>query len=264
MKIRHSQLTALKMQPSRLRAIIILLVMLLAAGATILLKPTQRLADQQGQIDLETMIPKQFGEWKAVPSKLVQMSLSLRREGEATAVNPYDDILMRTYENGKGQQVMLALAWGKNQRQEIKAHRPEFCYTAQGFKIQSLMPAIFSNIKGSSNPVIGKRMIALGSHRNEAVSYWIRLGDTFPSSGLETRMKIFKDSLRGKLNDGILVRASTVISQESEASAAYLEHEKFLMELVDGVGIRKPNLLVPSVVKFDSNNLLPNQLNILK
>mgnify|MGYP001273119669 CR=1 FL=1 len=258
------QLDALKTQPSQSRAFVILSAMLLAAVAAILLKPSQNIEGQYGQVDLETLIPKQFGDWNAVSSNLVQTSLSIRREGEATAVNPYDDILMRTYENSEGRQMMLALAWGKTQRQEVKVHRPEKCYTAQGFKVQGLIPTVFNNIKGASTPVIGKRMIALGGHRKEAVSYWIRLGDIFPSTGLETRMKIFNDGLRGKLNDGILVRASTVINQESEASEAYREQEKFLGELVNNVGELMPDLLVPFMGKFDSNKLLLKQLNILK
>lgn len=242
----------------------ILLAMLVAVGLAIALKPIIEKTGKDQALSLEKAVPKTLGQWKTVPSKLVQMSLSLGREGDPTADNPYNDILMRTYENGTGQQIMLALAWGKNQRQEIKVHRPEFCYTAQGFKVHSLVPAIFNHIKDSSSPVIGKRMIAMGRQRSEAVSYWIRLGDAFPTSGLETRMKIFKDGLRGKLNDGILVRVSTVISQESEVSAAYLEQEKFMVELVNTVGRLAPNLLVPLVVKVDNNNLLPNQMNILK
>ena len=235
------QSTAVKNKPTQAKAFAILSLMMIAALAAVLLKPSV----QQGQIDLETLIPKQFGEWKAVPSNLVQMSLSIKREGEANTVNPYDGILMRIYENSEGKQMMLALAWGKAQRQEVKVHRPEKCYTAQGFNVQNLEPTVFANIKTSSKPVVGKRMLALGNHRNEAVSYWIRLGDIFPATGLEARMKIFKDGLGGKLNDGILVRASTVINQESEASEAYWEQEKFLAELVKSVGESMPNLLVP-------------------
>ncbi len=38
---------------------------------------------------------------------------------------------LRSYVNANGDVVMLALAYGRHQRQEIKIHRPELCYTSQ-------------------------------------------------------------------------------------------------------------------------------------
>ena len=46
------------------RNIILGLAMLAAAGLAIAITPTSKIADQGPKIDLETMIPKQFGEWK--------------------------------------------------------------------------------------------------------------------------------------------------------------------------------------------------------
>ena len=40
------------------------LAMLLAALGGLMLKPTNLIADQKPKINLETMIPKQFSEWK--------------------------------------------------------------------------------------------------------------------------------------------------------------------------------------------------------
>ena len=39
------------------------LAMLAAAGLALAITPTSKIADQGPKIDLETMIPKQFGEW---------------------------------------------------------------------------------------------------------------------------------------------------------------------------------------------------------
>ncbi len=53
---------------------------------------------------------------------------------------PYDDVLMRAYGNSQGDIVLLAVAYGRNQRQEVKIHRPDVCYTAQGFQLVERSP----------------------------------------------------------------------------------------------------------------------------
>ena len=58
-----------------------------------------------------------------------------QRPGETDPEAPYDDVLMRSYTNAHGEVVMLALAYGRHQRQEIKIHRPELCYTSQGYAV---------------------------------------------------------------------------------------------------------------------------------
>mgnify|MGYP003340463721 CR=1 FL=1 len=57
---------------------------------------------------------------------------------ETDTEQPYDQTLMRTYANSHGEQIMLALAWGERQRQDVKVHRPEVCYPAQGFAIRQI------------------------------------------------------------------------------------------------------------------------------
>jgi hypothetical protein len=45
-----------------LRNIILMALMLAASGLAVALRPTQRLADQEPKMDLEAMIPREFGE----------------------------------------------------------------------------------------------------------------------------------------------------------------------------------------------------------
>ena len=48
----------------------------------------------------------------------------------------YEQQLSRTYENAQGYRIMLSIAYGGNQRDELELHKPEVCYVAQGFVLQ--------------------------------------------------------------------------------------------------------------------------------
>ena len=191
---------------------------------------------------LENVVPLQLGEWENKPSSSVQVSVN----SISDAV--YDQVLMRTYENRSGKQVMLAIAFAAQQRQEVKIHQPEVCYPAQGYKLLAIRPHDFT-VESSLSSVKGKQLLFKNNARLEAVSYWVRIGDAYPVSGWEMRVKIFKDGLKGKVADGVLVRVSTVINDESEASAIYDMHEKFLAELVRDVEESNPDLLVSANIR---------------
>jgi EpsI family protein len=181
-------------------------------------------------------VPLSFNEWKSVPSSLVQMDLSPRSaDAQQSAANTYDETVMRTYVDGKGSNIMLALAYGRNQRQEQKIHRPELCYVAQGFELQSIKAAAIDLKMGQAEHVTAKRMFVKSRDRQEAVSYWIRTGNIYSDSAVESRLQIFKEGLKGDVPDGILVRASQFVpfgASDAEIEAVYQKQEKFLAQLV--------------------------------
>ena len=179
---------------------------------------------------LAPSIPTSFGDWREVQG-VAQADLSTTDEGTRSLEQPYDDVLMRTYVNRDGAQMMLALAYAKEQRQDVKLHLPEICYPAQGYKVLAIQPASL-DVQPGKAPILGKHMIASGNSRTEAVSYWVRIGDAYPQGGLSMRMKILRDGLAGKVADGILVRASMTLRDESEAGAAYALEQQFLTQLV--------------------------------
>ncbi|MGS0759311.1 exosortase C-terminal domain/associated protein EpsI, partial [Roseateles sp. GG27B] len=49
----------------------------------------------------------------------------------------YDETLAMTFKNAAGERVMLSLAYGRNQHKGMITHRPEICYPAPGFKLNS-------------------------------------------------------------------------------------------------------------------------------
>jgi hypothetical protein len=83
--------------------------MLLAALGGVMLKPTNLIADQKPTINLETMIPKQFSEWKIDESII---PLQADPERKALLNKLYNQTLSRTYINQRGDRVMLAIAYG--------------------------------------------------------------------------------------------------------------------------------------------------------
>ncbi|MEZ0318320.1 MAG: exosortase C-terminal domain/associated protein EpsI [Methylophilaceae bacterium] len=233
--------SAIKMMYLPIRSsLIVCALLILAAALSVLVTPTYK--ELAKPPVLEDVVPLKLGEWENRPSPYAQVSVNTFTQAISDAI--YDQVLMRTYEDKAGSQVMLALAFAGEQRQEIKIHQPEVCYPAQGYQMLAIKDHVF-NIPSYPFPINGKQLIFKKDNRLEAVSYWIRLGNSFPSSGMEMRLRILKEGLKGNLDDGVLVRVSSIINQESDAPAAYALHEKFLTDVVAEVGKSTPNLIVP-------------------
>jgi exosortase B len=209
---------------------VMLVGMLLATAVAQALTP--RLQSNASVEPLADSVPQQFGEWKAMLAATSQAELSTADDGGKSQDQPYDDVLMRTYVNQAGDRVMLAIAYSREQRQDVKLHLPEICYPAQGYKVLKLAPAALSVSAGGAT-LPGKHMLASGNGRTEAVTYWARISDAYPQGGLAMRMKIFRDGLRGKVSDGILVRSSMLVRDADDAPAAYATQERFLRSLVN-------------------------------
>jgi EpsI family protein len=211
-------------------------------GLATILKPNHNYASHVS--DFEQTIPRVLDGWAEVQQSTPQVSVV---SDEKSLVNElYDYTLMRTYADQAGHQVMLALAYAKEQRQDVKIHQPDICYPAQGYQLLKSETVTFDEFKRSS-PVIGKRQLYQGQNHLEAVSYWIRVGDRTMTSGLQMRLKIIEDGLLNRrLDDGILVRVSSAITDESKLAEVYALHEKFLLEFARQVESRSPGLLLPN------------------
>jgi EpsI family protein len=236
-RLKASQaLTAVTGKP----ALIIMLGMFVAVGSAYVLTPVMGM--KKAVAALAASVPTRIGDWTEVKSSIVQADMSPAVDGKKPEGQPYDDVLLRTYSNKNGDQVMLALAYAKEQRQDVKIHLPEICYPAGGYKVLVETPTPMA-VLPNGGTVPGKRLLTEGNGRTEAVSYWVRIGDGYPQGGLATRMKIFRDGMGGIVTDGILVRASMLISNTSQASGSYETQENFLKELVEVVDNTKMKLV---------------------
>ncbi len=220
-------------------------VMALAMAASLAVVPllTPELQAVTGSPQLEASVPTAFGDWTRVD--IPQGSVDVvANDGRGTLRQPYDEVLMRTYRNGKGDEVMLALAYGREQRQDIKVHRPELCYAAAGFRVVSTQDNAFGNLVGADAAVHGKRLYAESRRGNEAVSYWIRIGDVYTDSGWDARRHIVAQGLQGKIPDGMLVRVSRRVDNLREAEAAWPQLDDFLDALIESLPEQTRGFLV--------------------
>jgi EpsI family protein len=219
--------------------------MLAAAAIAVMLVP-KKFDVAGGAIDLDTLVPAELGGWREVRSAVPQVDLTPRREGdehERTTDEPYDQTIMRTYARADGATIMLALAYGSRQRQEVKIHRPELCYLAQGFAVgrRGAAPIVFED----GRAVTATRLVARSDRRVEPITYWIRIGEEITRSALDSRLAILREGLRGRIPDGILVRVSSAHAPSDPATErAYENQDDFLRALVGALEPRARRILL--------------------
>ncbi len=198
-----------------------------------------------GRETLAQSIPTQFGDWKEVSFAGDQIDPGKGTTDEPNMDRPYDDVLMRAYGNSHGDVVLLAVAYGRNQRQEVKIHRPDVCYTAQGFQLVE-RNAVSLPFGGRPEAAVhGMRMLVKAPGRTEAISYWIRIGNVFTENAWAIRYHIFKQGLAGQAVDGVLVRASRIEQGSGTASGTrYRVQEQFLGDMVRALPPQARRLLL--------------------
>ncbi len=209
--------------PSFAKGLVLLAMMASTAWAANAFRPTERLADLKPKIELGTQIPKQFGEWTEdttllpiLPNPEVQAKLDVL----------YSATLARTYRNTKGDRVMLSIAYGSDQGSEATAvHRPEFCYSAQGFSVSDLGIAEAS-IGGRLLKV--KHLVGVVGNRREPITYWITLDETATLPGFGRKYEQIRYGLRGEIPDGLLFRVSSIGNSDTEN---FKLQDKFLNDL---------------------------------
>jgi EpsI family protein len=199
-------------------------------------------------LSLAQIVPTQFGEWTELRDGSAPVDPTNGTAADRTMKSPYDDVLMRAYRNAKGETILLAVAYGQHQRQEIKIHRPELCYISQGFGVLNQSTTRFPAIHEGADRISGVRMLVGGPRRVEAVSYWIRIGDIYSENAWKTRAYIFTQGLQGRVVDGVLMRVSQVVPDADSASTErYAVQEKFAADLVSAVPPAARHLLTGTI-----------------
>lgn len=215
------------MKAAGFKHIVIGVCMFAAAGMALALKPTTKLADAELAIDLETLIPKRFGEWQVDESVV---SIAVNPEVRAKLDKIYGQTLSRTYVNTAGRRIMLSIAYGANQSSDdFQVHRPEFCYSAQGFQIKKGWE---DNLQYGAASVPIKRLEAIQGRRNEPITYWITIGDRATLPGISRKLTQLSYGLTGKIPDGMLIRISSI---SPDAAKEYRLQDQFANAMLDAV-----------------------------
>jgi EpsI family protein len=197
--------------------------MLAASGLALALRPTHKIAMHGPAIELETIIPITFGEWRV--EKVNPLSMVDPQQQEAID-KVYTQTLSRTYVNNLGYRIMLAIAYGDDQRDSMQLHYPEMCYPAQGFSLQGKEKGTMQTENGVI-PVT--RILTNLGQRNEPVTYWTVVGDKVFRGGIEKKLVEMGYGLNGQIPDGVLIRISSI---DSEASNAFAIQAQFADQML--------------------------------
>ncbi len=218
-----------------LRQILIAAAMLAAVGLAAALTPNVKLAEQGPVVDLDAMIPAQFGDWK---QEETIASLVISPDVQSQLDKIYGQTLTRTYRNGANARVMLSIAYGGDQSYSAQVHRPEMCYPAQGFEVGNMIKG-FIDIGDARLPVM--KLVATLGPRVEPITYWVMIGDSAVRGNFEQHLARLRYGLSGKVPYGLVVRASTISANEAES---YLVEEEFLRDMLDAVSWEHRRILV--------------------
>lgn len=126
---------------------------------------------------------------------------------------------------------MLLVAYGPVQNYRLKSHRPEICYTANGFRISEKTQTTL-NYKNGASPIDVVRLITQRESRYEPVTYWMRVGNDISNGVVDHQLSRLKYGLRGIIPDGALIRIST-IGLPKEAS--FKLQDQFIHDLLAAV-----------------------------
>lgn len=175
-----------------------------AAGAAYGLTPRHKVS-LLGDVKLASLVPTTVGTWKARDvSDLVAPPTDDSLEAKL-----YGEQVERVYQDDKtGAQVMMLIAHGATQSNDLQLHRPEVCYPSFGFKLSN-NHEISMPIAGAV-AVPGRALVADGPDRRETIVYWTRMGEYLPVSSREQRVDRVRLAMRGLVADGVLSRFSMV------------------------------------------------------
>ena len=210
----------------RIKAFVALVLMVAALAAAQVWRPTAHLADTRPKVELETMFPKAFGDWRVDERMPVQL---VSPDTQALLNKIYNQTLSRTYVNRQGDRIMLSVAYGGDQSDGTRAHRPEVCYPAQGFQIDASRDSVL-DLTGYKLRV--RQLVSRLGARVEPITYWVTVGERIALSGTEQKLSQLSYSARGVVPDGMLVRISSI---DPVANKAFELHRAFLSALVPAI-----------------------------
>jgi EpsI family protein len=202
----------------------------LSAGTAVAMKPRRTVSLMPPGGKLTNILPRQFGGWTS------------RDVSDFYAPETPDSLLARLYGetvgriySRNGTDIMMLMAHGDSQNNELQLHRPEVCYPAFGFAIVKSEPVQLQI--GGTVTLPGRQLIAQAADHKESVIYWTRLGEYFPVGVTEQRLERLSTAMHHYIPDGLLARFS-VSGPDNELAFAAIR--SFIPELVMNAKIRAP------------------------
>ena len=169
-------------------------------------------------VPLESFIPLDVGPWK---TDRAFDAFVRPADLQAQTYQIYQQVLERTYVHADGARIMMSVAYGRLQNDELQMHRPDLCYEALGFQVSESQPA---GLPLAARTLPATRLYAHKPGRPEPITYWMVLGDEVVASAQEFRRRQFLFGVQGRILDGMLVRLSSI---DANRERAWRNHAQF-------------------------------------
>ena len=218
------------------RDLLIGMACLAGAGTSYALIPRRHVSLLQPGKRIEQIVPTTFDGWT---SRSVS-DLVAPKEEDSLASRLYGETVGRVYSHaGSDGEIMMLLAYGNTQSDDLQLHRPEICYPAFGFAIShsSVMQLPLSG--GGGLPV--RQLVADAPDRRETIIYWSRLGEFLPLNKKEQQVDRLRTAMNGNVADGLLARFSVL---GADADSAVDLMRRFIPSLLDAVAADARKVLI--------------------
>jgi EpsI family protein len=218
------------------REVLIGAACVLSSGTALALKPRRKVSLLPPGSKLSDFLPRKFDQWD---SRDVS-DLYAPETADSLAARLYGETVARLYSDRRsGAQIMMLMAHGDSQSNELQLHRPEVCYPAFGFSLTASAPLELQIGKGVMLPA--RRLVAQSSQQRQALVYWTRLGEYFPVNVTEQRLNRLDAAMHRYIPDGLLARFSMA---ESDTTGAFKEISTFIPALLAQIPGDRLNVFV--------------------
>jgi EpsI family protein len=187
---------------------------------------------------LEQVVPRRFADWTSQDTT----DLVAPKDEDSLASRLYGQTVGRIYTQGAASpDIMMLLAHGDTQSDDLQLHRPESCYPAFGFSISRNNRSNLIITNDVSLP--SRSLVAAAPDRDETIIYWSRLGEFLPVDRRAQQIDRMRTALKGEIADGLLARFS-IVGPDVERSLATLRI--FIPKLVLAVAPDRRGVLIGS------------------
>jgi exosortase B len=178
-------------------------------------------------IDLQNSVPDRFGGWSSVEESVRVVDPEVTGGIERI----YNEVLTRTYVNQNRDRVMLSMAWGDDQRGERQVHRPDICYPAQGFDVETTSDDTLATPFGD---ISVRRLTTSAGSRHEPVAYWVAMASDVVRNDYDKRIVQLRLVRTGHIPDGLLFRVSSIDRDPVHAFKVQQQFTADMMKAVPG------------------------------
>ncbi|HJZ95721.1 MAG TPA: EpsI family protein [Candidatus Solibacter sp.] len=139
-------------------------------------------------------------------------------EPEVQEILKADDLLSRSYVDGKGRGAFLFVAFFKTQREGQSPHSPKNCLPGSGFEPIESFP-IDIQIPGRQDPIHINRYLTARGEEKSVTLYWYQSRDRIIASEFAAKFWLIADSIRYRRSDCSLVRVVVPVRSDDVATA---------------------------------------------